>query len=261
MPTEENEEFENMTTDEAVELMYAKLPDQVQKFLVSKERGAVALDLASKYALHVDQAGEFERAFIFMLLGVNTPEEFVDSLRKAGLPPEVVSGLATDLNERVFMRLRESERDAARAPEPASKSTPLPPPALEYEPAPTLPGSPEKAPMRVVGTPTQAFSVPAVPPADPTPQQQVIHAMPNAAQPGWHPAAAVHIFVPTHGAHMQPAQTATAPVPVAEVPEAPTPVVAVPVERGYANPEPAPQTPQTPITKAYVADPYREPTE
>lgn len=87
------------------------LPPPVQRFLKSRERDEVSLRLSRKYKLHADDAGSFERAYIFMLLGVFTPQEFMQELRESGLDDTTVRGLATDVNEQVFKKLRTQERD------------------------------------------------------------------------------------------------------------------------------------------------------
>ncbi len=146
----EQESIEEPGINEAVGSLMQELPKPVQDFLKSDERDAVARELSAKYQLHVDQAGEFERSFILMLLGVMRPEEFVTTLTQAGLSQDIVNGLAADLNTRVFMKLRDAEREqVAAVPPTPQKPAPLPPPALDYQPAatPTLPGSPVPAPM------------------------------------------------------------------------------------------------------------------
>jgi hypothetical protein len=94
----------------------------------------------------------------------------------------------------------------------------------------------------------------------PAPQQHFVHAMPNAqAQPGWHPAAAVHIFVPTQQmSHPQPMAAQSVEIPVA-APVPPAPVSAPAANPVYMNPEVVVQQ-QTgvPIKKECAADPYRE---
>jgi len=254
-----------MDVDQAVATLMQDLPAPVQAFLMSEERARVMRDVAQKHGLHVDQAGEFEQAFLFMLLGISTPEEFVSSLTAAGIPQETVNGLAADVNERVFMPLRNAERTATETPrkEPAPKPTPMPPPAIEYGPAPaarTLPGSPVPAPMPLPAEPPHTAVLEPTPVA--APAQHVVHAMPQMHQPGWHPAAAVHIFVPTHGAPPHPAMQP----PVQPVPPVPQPAPAEPAPIPRPAPQQAPEpppgvppVPATPIQKDYVADPYREP--
>ncbi|MDP2815080.1 MAG: hypothetical protein Q8O19_00190 [Rectinemataceae bacterium] len=263
----------NVSVDDAIKFVMDGLPLQVRDFIASEARVKISQELAQKYHLHVDQAGEFERAYLFMLLGIATPEEFVSSLAKTGLSQDVINGLAADVNTQVFIPLREKERQATQTPPLATKPAPLPPPALDYQPAvPTLPGSPVPAPMPPVAVapsiaPVLAAVEPATVPQPMGPQQHFVHAMPNTQQQGWHPAAAVHIFVPTHGAPMQ----ASAPAPQAPVQEvpvynasysepAPVQAPAVPAQPVYVNPEPQP-TPPAAISKEYSADPYREPVQ
>lgn len=264
----EDKEFEDMTSEEAVELLVGQLPAPVQNFLASPERSEIARELSQKYNLHVDQAGEFERAYLFMLLGIATPEEFTASLRKTGLTQDVINGLSEDINTRVFMRLRDAERNGtAPAPFLSQKPVPLPPPALDYQPAvPTLPGSPVAAPMPVPAPPPAPVQEVAPAPQAIIPQQHFVHSMPNTQpQSGWHPAAAVHIFVPTHTAQqpqVAPIQQAQEVVPTytqAPEPVAPAPVPPVEEVPAYVPPASVPVTPQ--VKKVFGTDPYREPIQ
>ena len=254
---------ETADIQEAVGTLVQNLPRPVQEFLFSDARAEIARELTQKYHLHLDQAEEFERLYINMLLGITQPSEFAASLRGAGLTQQTVDGLAADVNSRVFIPLRDAQRaDTAKAPPARTveipKPAPLSPPTIAYA-APTppvaLPGSTETAPM-----PAGQVPQPAVPPA---PEPSVVAhtiavpAQPHAGHPGWHPAAAVHVFVPAHG---MPAHVA--PAPAATVAPAPEPVPARPSVPAFVNPEPGPASgpkPNTPITKEYGADPYREP--
>lgn len=250
---------EESDISDAVAALMKDLPKPVQDFLMSDERAVVARDLSSKYGLHVDQAAEFERAYIFMLLGIATPEEFVSILSKAGLSQEVINGLAADVNTRVFMRLRDLERAPAQsALAVIKKPTPLPPPALDYQPpVQNLPGSPVPAPMPPSGpvaqipvseTMSSAPALEATPVSGPAPTQQQ----------GWHPAAAVHIYVPTHP------QSAAVPVPMPthEVYlQNPEPPVAPPAPEVAAIQILKPELTSIPLKKDYAADPYREPIQ
>ncbi len=265
------EDLTELNINSAVSTLMKELPKPVQDFLAGPERDRISNELSQKHRLHVDQAGEFERAYLFMLLGIMSPNEFVSTLTEAGIAPEAVSALAADVNEMVFIPLRKKERDPRSAMPAAAipqKPAPLPPPAIEYKPAPvTLPGSDVPAPMPAMSqTPQHLAAVPVVAPAPIVPEQHFVQSMPGAGvhQPGWHPAAAVHIYVPAHAAPQQQA----AYVPSAPMPEpaaAPLPAPA-PVYIPPAPPAPAPQ-PVTimpsavsiPIKKEFGADPYREP--
>lgn len=245
---EEEQGQVDLTT--AIQSLMQELPAPVQAFLLSDERNQIARDLTQKYNLHLDQAATFEESYLHLLLGVSTPEEFVSELKGAGLGQDVINDLAADINTRVFIPLREAEKKGATLPPlpvPPPKPAPLPPPALTYAPAPTLPGSSVPAPM-----PQQP--VPAAPV-----HAQIAHAEPSTfSHPqGWHPAAAVHIYVPPHPGMAQHTQPATpTPVPVREVEAAPLPPPAPVAPRPVAPP--LAQAP-SPIGRQYSNDPYREP--
>lgn len=220
-----------------------ELPKVVRDFLTSAERDKVVLDLTNKYHLHADQAGEFERAFILMLLGVERPEEFVASLSATGLTSDVINGLASDLNERVFIPLRNAElKPPAQKPQ---KPDPLPPPSIEYQPPQNLPGSSAPVPVAV---PVVSTATPAVVPQPAEHPSQAAHAAPA----NWHPAAAVHIYVPSGASHhaVQPVPVVTSPTPAPAVPE---PERREEIPTAFRAPAPAP------APKAYSSDPYREP--
>ena len=103
----EDEIVENeLTFEQKIAVLMQELPVPVQTFLKSPERDAISLELSNKYHLRVDQADAFSRAYIYMLLGVSTPEEFVQDLRAAGITEDSIQGLTTDVNERVFKRLQ-----------------------------------------------------------------------------------------------------------------------------------------------------------
>jgi hypothetical protein len=100
---------EGLSFDEKIALLEEELPVAIQNFLHSSERDSISLKLSQKYNLHADQAGAFERAYLYMLLGVNSPEDFVRDLQEAGIPSETIKGLTADINELVFKKLQQQE--------------------------------------------------------------------------------------------------------------------------------------------------------
>lgn len=123
---DDKEDVEDIPIEEQVDILMGDLPVPIQRFLKSPERDAVSLNLTRKYGLHTDDAGAFERAYIFMLLGVFTPEEFAQELRDGGLDEATVRGLATDINEGVFKKLRQQEREETIATSAYRTQPPVP---------------------------------------------------------------------------------------------------------------------------------------
>lgn len=282
-------DISGLNLDDKVAVLMRDLPEPVQNFLKSSERNEVSLQLSRKYNLHADAAGVFEKAYIFMLLGVHSPDQFVQELRDGGISEDTIKGLATDVNELVFKKLREQERTGAVA-----SVTPIPParpqvPVMGIEikeampaPAPPQPVAlpPYIAPAPVYQTPTpvpvSAAPIPNIPiyshppvartmESDmelaaqdfrPGPENQTMPASPSFAPPV--PAAYIPAPVQAYAAPIpQPQPAYTAPVPPPQPtapassypPPAMAPVRLTPVERAHPN---------APITKEYGSDPYRE---
>ncbi len=240
----------DLSLNSALATLLQDLPKPVQDFVTGPERSRIALSLSEKYSLHVDQAGEFERSYIHMLLGISSPEEFVDTLTKAGLPPETVRGLAKDVNEQVFVPLRKAEQA---------------PPAPKQEVSPVLPGTslpvPPPVPHRVPTPPLVAPpSVNQAPPAHPyiygvppMPQHVIYmlqYGMPYGPAPMYVWPQNPQPWPVPQGIPMEHLQQAAA---AASDPSVPTPVPALPPPSPVYTP-PVPQ----PLTKEHVADPYRE---
>lgn len=170
--------------------LIATLPKPVQEFLLGEERTKVILELTQKYNLHVDQGAIFERAFMMMMLGVDTPKEFSDSLSAGGINPATISGLINDINAQVFIPLREKEREEEEVPvippQPSPRREAAPPPSYTPPtppPAPTFPlydmGSEN---TREVTPPIPTYNT-GTPISTPTPVAQAVASVPPPQTP------------------------------------------------------------------------------
>ncbi len=267
-----------MSLEDSIATLLSALPKPVQAFVLGPDRPRIAIELSKKYNLHVDQAGVLEQAFMQMLLGVSSPQEFVDSLTKAGIPPDSVRGLAQDVNEQVFVPLRKAEQ----AGEPVARPAPPAPPVVPRASA-TLPGSTEPVPVTPPRPtmPAPTLIQPAAQPQMymPAPPQQMYGYIPQQMPPQMMYAPPYAMPAP-YGAPVymwpqQPPQAwpqaqampAQAPQPVAApayTPStpAPAPQQKAPVQPTQSSPAPQPKAttlnPSTPLQKTYTADPYRE---
>ncbi len=271
-------DISDLSFDDKVAFLEGELPKPVQDFLHSPERDAVSLRLSQKYGLHADQAGIFEKAYLYMLLGVNSPDEFVQDLKDGGLAPDTINGLTNDVNEQVFKRLREQERTSVqstpvRAPAPAAV------PAMQVLPTPPAAAAPIQVPVQAPETPAYNLIRPSEPAAvsAPLPQVRTMRSDIEALQ---HPERQI---VPTavtpqgsmpvipDPAHVTPArsfQTASVPYTSAPVASNPSPIYSVPsmpIAPRLPNVAPTPINPivaQAPTASAphdHDSDPYREP--
>ncbi|KND51221.1 MAG: VgrG protein [Parcubacteria bacterium C7867-001] len=175
-----------ISIDEAVATLVGGLPKAVRDFVVGPRRNEVVLALMRKYKMHADQAGGFEHAFLFMLLGITTPEEFMDELRKEGFDEQTTQGVINDINEQVFKKIQATEQKSREEILPAARPAPAQK-AAGQKWVPVVPPAP------IASTPTP------VPVAAPTPQTFVAQAPNNIVLPGSTP--------------MQPAPQQAAPAP------------------------------------------------
>ncbi len=262
---------------------YDRVPRPIRAFIANSELPPIITELGTKHGLHVDTVGILGDLITKTLLGFVRPEVLPGMLTmQLHISEQTTSSLLSDINERVFVPLQKRVRDAAEEeqqeqelekelresapPEPVptapTKPEPIPPPAIEYAPAtpvvePTLPGSPVKTPMPSVAPTSSPVAQPeTIPPAmTPAPVQHVVHAAPTHQQ-GWHPAAAVHIFVPSQGnQHLGAQAPVLQPQPQIHVEESVPQQTIVP-----EAPKPMlPAQPAAPASKSVGSDPYREP--
>lgn len=98
------------------------LPSPIRHYLAQGRYSVVAKNLTFKYQLRIDQGGILEREIMLLLMGVESPDDFVNSLKsEATLPEETVFSIMTDVNQEIFAPLQEEMRKGeTRASEPAS---------------------------------------------------------------------------------------------------------------------------------------------
>ncbi len=258
--------------ENAMAYLLNTLPKPLQDFLLSDERNQIALSLSQKYGLHVDQAGEFERGFLYLLMGSITPGEFASMLETAGISKESTMGLMADVNEQVFKRLRDAEKlqqhSAVSAPD-IQRSNAVD--AILAAPAPIAPPAPVPLiPAAELVTPQPATTAPLY--ATPTVPQRVTLPTPTPVytpQAATVPAYSEHSSMRTMATDMQAVKENRPAMPVFEqvavtqvasttVTTAPIPV-AQPVMETSGKTAPAPvNLPGAPMIKQYGVDPYRE---
>jgi hypothetical protein len=286
------DENQNMTetqkrdaeVEEVISILLANLPRPLQDFVLGDERDEIILSLSTKYHLHADQAGEFEVAFMNLLLGAFSPDQFVTELQTHGFDAGTIQGLVKDINEQVFVPLRQAEQERGVAPGVPASATPQPTQWVEVTPqaaapvAPT-PVLPPVAPAPVPQTPVQPpapASVPSYAAPAPMPQPGVSTPMPGAIPLGHtmaadmaalqHPAEAappVPMPMPAWGAppvpqpwnvpppgmqYLPPQMAQPAYMPPGYWPAQPMQAYPVPMQYQYPQPQPvAPSPPPAPM--------------
>lgn len=103
----QNEEQKENT----LEKLYEQLPENVQEAISSVAVAEKLQEIAKRNGLHIDEAGIVSDEATMVMLGIENPKDFVDSLQnKLKLPREKVVELAKDVNKEIFEPIRESLR-------------------------------------------------------------------------------------------------------------------------------------------------------
>jgi hypothetical protein len=250
MATTPEQTQEDLAIQNSVAVLMKDLPQPVQDFLAGPQRDATTLRLSQRYGLHADQAGKFEMAFIYMLLGISKPEEFIESLRSAGIAPETIKNLAHDINEEVFKPLQKKEREdpSIVTPGPIPAATPLPIASPEKT---ILPSPPIYQPAPPVLQREPPF-IPKIPVSQSQSEPEVRTMAGDMAivQSGGH--------VPET---LQPSSPVHQPVPATPVPASSVPGPLPPLARKPAPPSNENRDALHAVLKEYGIDPYREPPE
>ncbi|MDE1919337.1 MAG: hypothetical protein KGH56_01425 [Patescibacteria group bacterium] len=114
--------------EESVESVASGLPPQIRSFIASGKAREATRQIMAKYRLHIDQAGVLGREIILLLVGIKNPDEFLRALaEEAKLDQKTIGSIVQDVNEQVFIPLREEETRGGlgKASSIAGPATPL----------------------------------------------------------------------------------------------------------------------------------------
>jgi hypothetical protein len=194
------------TFAESVTQVMGTLPPTIRTYLEEEKYTPVAKRLMGRYALRIDQGGVLEREIILLIMGIEDPDEFIGTLtNEAKIPEETAQKIFADVNQEIFVPLRDEMRRVggvaaqARPPVPPASvsvskqaSPPVPPasaaprPAPESQPPINLIVKSVTPPVLVV-TPTAPVNViqhpPLVPPPAPKPPTSSSAPKPPAPPP------------------------------------------------------------------------------
>lgn len=88
---------------------FEQLPENVQEAIIAVETAKIVSNIGNKYALHIDQTGELADEIGLMMLGLTRPNEFVTHvIARIGLDRAVAEAIAREVNEQIFLKIRES---------------------------------------------------------------------------------------------------------------------------------------------------------
>lgn len=142
-----------LTFEESLKEVMQTLPPVIRDYLAQGKYTAAAQGLMSKYGLRINQGGVLERELMLLMMGVEDPDEFMATLKsEAMLPEDIVRQIMVDLNQNIFMPLREEMMKSGTGNEPqvappsprvaegtAWGSAPLPPQSTIIPANPSMP--------------------------------------------------------------------------------------------------------------------------
>jgi hypothetical protein len=84
------------------------LPKELQDTITSSDYQMKLFEIAKKYKLTYEKLGQLELETTMVLLGMTPPEEYEEDLsEQLGMKKEELSGLVKDVNDQVFLAIRE----------------------------------------------------------------------------------------------------------------------------------------------------------
>jgi hypothetical protein len=257
---------------------FGKVPKPIREFIAEGELNSAAANLAARYQLHVDAAGELHKLMTMVLLGFVTPKALPEELSShIGVRNDQMSQFIEELNETIFKPLQKKVRESG--PEPSKEERIREgEPDVEgagYRSPPPVPTV--QAPQVVVRTvPEQIAPTPATQPAPVPPFNLIRPDALTSALPATQTVSDIHVRTMQHDMQVlkDPSQALhgsfeytlpSAPHPSQVTPArsfqtASVPYTSTPAYSRPAQPEPLPPPPTAPYTaQPPHSDPYREP--
>lgn len=128
-------------TTEQIHSRLKEAPDKVKQLVGSEELAEVLATITKKYQLHLDQAGVIGDEINFVILGLARADQFTQNiLNQANLSTEKTNEIAKEVNDKIFLKLRESLKQIRPKEETAAAPEKMP----EEEISPTAPETEQK---------------------------------------------------------------------------------------------------------------------
>ena len=156
------------TFDESLAQVMQTLPPVIRQYLAEEKYTPIARELIAKYQLRIDQGGILEREIMLLLMGIETPDEFMKALGdEAHLSAESVKRITNEVNELIFIPLRKKEEERGMGSMPVA-----PVETAAVQPVEDLPSLPELPVAEAVAAPEAPRPEPVVTPTPITSYQR-----------------------------------------------------------------------------------------
>ncbi len=96
-------------TQEQIDAQYQKLPNAIKHVIFDVATAEKIFDTGQKYGLHIDQVGILADEVTYIMLGLTPASQFPQELQqKIGVGAGVATALGQDLNQAIFLPIREA---------------------------------------------------------------------------------------------------------------------------------------------------------
>ena len=253
-----DEDQKELTTEESIKQVMQTLPPVVRAYLSQGKYTEIAKNLIVKYNLHPDQGSILEREIMLLLMGIEDPDEFTQTLvGEAQLDEKNVDSIVQDINTEIFLPLQEqmkgeSEKLTKPTMPPASWKESVPPPPRPQQINATVPSY---APSSLAGAGSVSGPRPAPQSVAPVQKVAQVISMPVQNEKLLEDREEPHIEF--NKTSVPPNLPGVMPQPVISEtkPPATIPTINPPIQKPVQPPV------QIPSIKSYSVDPYREPID
>lgn len=96
-------------TPEEIQKKFDALPSDIKTLVYGANMLSLIQNLGQKYQLHVDQLGTLEAETADVMSGFSDPKDFVSNIKESlKIDDTKATGIAKDINEQLFVKIRES---------------------------------------------------------------------------------------------------------------------------------------------------------
>ncbi len=105
-----------------------KLPPEVQDLVLDSHTEEMVLEVGKKYNLHIDLIGELDDEVTLVLCGLTKPNEFAGHIKeRLKIDDATTQKIVIDINNQVFLKIRESLQELANNRETTPVVAPVTP--------------------------------------------------------------------------------------------------------------------------------------
>jgi len=126
-------------TKEQVLNAYNNAPDFMRSTFNDEKTTQIVMGLQAKFQLHIDMAGILAKEVGYLLLGLVDPSKFAGRLKNSGFSEQVSTEIVAEINQKIFVPLREQMRSGAGNTQPTQSAEPIKPIPTRNEPSFTNP--------------------------------------------------------------------------------------------------------------------------